>query len=558
MKKIVHVCLLTALLTGLGTSAFANGAKDRGAEDLVLSEPGTYPLVEEKATLSCFATLSGTMTSFEYEENSFTKVMEDLTNVHIEWKVATEADAETKFNLIIASGDYPDMFMSPKKMETNLTKIQVLGDEGVLTPLESYITEGTNMQEIYNRFPRLKNILTLPDGHIYSMPSLTGAYHAQAQAKMWIYEPWLKALGLDMPETTAEFQAVLRAFKERDPNGNGLADEIPLVASKNNSGWNSQIDTFLMSSFIYNDSSSYGHRRMLLEDGKVVVSYDKPEWREGLRYMKGLYDEGLMASESFTQTKDQLKQMVDGPSQPVVGTVPGGWQGSISQISVDDNVRWKNFVTVPPLEGPTGYRSTPYFADMGLTDRISDLLITTSCDYPELAFRWGDTLYDPDVSMRACWGVEGVNFELLDEDSGIMGVDGDPAKFRVLEQPKGNVGWNNRHPRYLYFADYHSKQADNPDRPIESVLYAETHDKYLPYVPDADSILPLMAFSPEAANEVAELETQLKSYVNEMVARFVIGDADLDADWDDYLDELNNIGLERYVELYQAAVDANM
>ena len=47
------------------------------------------------------------------------------------------------------------------------------------------------------------------------------AITASMSQKMFIYEPWLDALGLEMPTTTEEFYKVLVAFRDMDPNGNG-------------------------------------------------------------------------------------------------------------------------------------------------------------------------------------------------------------------------------------------------------------------------------------------------------------------------------------------------
>ena len=80
----------------------------------------------------------------------------------------------------------------------------------------------------------------------------------------------------------------------------------------------------------------------------------------------------------------------------------------------------------------------------------------------------------------------------------------------------------------------------------------------MPFVPDAEQIVPLLSFLGDEANEVVDIETQLVDYVNEMIARFVTGDVDIDAGWDVYLRELDNIGLERYIEIYQGAYDRVM
>lgn len=54
-----------------------------------------------------------------------------------------------------------------------------------------------------------------------------------------------------MPTTTTEFYNVLKAFKEKDPNGNGKADEIPPIGGSSDKGaWMAEIEGFLASSFL--------------------------------------------------------------------------------------------------------------------------------------------------------------------------------------------------------------------------------------------------------------------------------------------------------------------
>lgn len=93
--------------------------------------------------------------------------------------------------------------------------------------------------------------MTLADGNIYALPMINDCYLCSLPVKMWIYQPWLDALGMEAPQTTEKLYLVLKAFKEGDPNGNGLADEIPLVAAT--SGWYSSIEGYIMNAFIYDD-----------------------------------------------------------------------------------------------------------------------------------------------------------------------------------------------------------------------------------------------------------------------------------------------------------------
>ena len=76
-------------------------------------------------------------------------------------------------------------------------------------------------------------MITAPDGHIYSFPWIEelGAGKESIHSVNdfpWINVEWLNKLGLKMPTTTEELKQVLIAFKTKDPNGNGKADEIPM------------------------------------------------------------------------------------------------------------------------------------------------------------------------------------------------------------------------------------------------------------------------------------------------------------------------------------------
>ena len=76
---------------------------------------------------------------------------------------------------------------------------------------------------------------------------------------------------------------MLQAFKTKDPNGNGKADEVPLSGAIQDYG--TRPIPFLMDGFIYDDDRTY----LILNNGKVDTVANKPEWKEGLTYIKSLY-----------------------------------------------------------------------------------------------------------------------------------------------------------------------------------------------------------------------------------------------------------------------------
>ena len=49
----------------------------------------------------------------------------------------------------------------------------------------------------------------------------------------YIRKDWLRKLGLKEPKTVEELYEVLIAFRDKDPNGNGKKDEIPVFIRGN-------------------------------------------------------------------------------------------------------------------------------------------------------------------------------------------------------------------------------------------------------------------------------------------------------------------------------------
>ena len=194
----------------------------------------------------------------DLDTNLFTKELEELTNVHITWQTCTEDGLDEKRNILFASGDYPDVLLS-----AGITKEEQMmyGEQGVLIPLNDLIDKySVEFKKLLEEIDWLRPAITAPDGNIYALPQINEAYHVTMGQKLWINTTWLEKLNLDMPTTTEEFEEVLKAFKTQDPNGNGVADEIPLSGAI--TGWNTGVEDFLLNAFIPAGNEPSGHACM--------------------------------------------------------------------------------------------------------------------------------------------------------------------------------------------------------------------------------------------------------------------------------------------------------
>jgi putative aldouronate transport system substrate-binding protein len=538
---LLSACTKDAATTNSPTATIANTTS---APEI---KPGSLPLSTEKVTLKVMITSDPQVENFA--TNEFTKYLEEQTNVHIEWEVVPRDNAQEKLNLVLAGGDYPDIFMN---MGISPAQQTIYGEQGVFVPLNNYIDKyGVEAKRIFERSPVVKESITAPDGNIYSLPQINDCYHCSMSQKMWIYKPWLDALNLPMPTTTEEFYQVLKAFKEKDPNKNSKADEIPLASSI--SGWHYGLEEFIMNSFTTYNAFDNNSKGLIVQDGKIDTVYNKPEWKAGLEYLHKLYSEGLIAPESFTQDVNQLKQITENKDAERVGAVPMGYMGEFTEINGESG-RWLQYTSVPPLKGPTGVQNAAYNSLGGFG--MGTFVITKASKNPDIAFRWADNLYTFENTLRSTLGRP--DMEWKKPSANDVGLNGKPALY-VSTTNFGNV--QNIHWNSDSVADMSSdfrlgNSFDGKDN-LEAILYNETKKNYEPYIPKTNINLPYLFFSNESSSELVDLQKTINDYRDQMLARFVIGDASLDKDWDTYVKTLESMNLKRYLQIFQEAYDQN-
>ena len=511
-----------------------------------VTAPGEFPVVNEPVTINIVASMhpyTGDM-----NENWFTGFYEDKTGVHVEWEQIPREQAPEKINVLIAANELPDAFLNAQFRRAQL---MVLGSAGTFLRLNDLIDEHSVwLKQVFADRPHTRAAITAPDGGIYSFPSIGECYHCVHESRAWVNKVWLDNLGLDMPTTTEELREVLRAFKTRDPNGNGKADEIPLAGAITRGGYNNEIDKWLMNAFIYTFYSDSGERSFLqVQDGQVSFVADTPRWREGLRYIKSLYDEGLIDLESFTQARAPgLKQKSESPDAQILGFVPSG---SISAFNIyyGDSGRYLDWVIVPPLQGPDGFQ-TAYTGPFRI---FPGLEVTSAAARPDVIARWADWFYTREGTLHVLNGEEGVGWRRA--EPGETGANHQQAVY-VRLQPYGrkqDFAWASTAISDVSI-DLFNGTASTREDGQEPILFdaKQLYDRYQP-----DEFLPYLWFDEAESAEMAELQLSVKDFVVSADAEFITGRRELDgSDWDNYVRDLQRIGVDRYVELTQKSYNA--
>ena len=510
-------------------------------EELQVSD--SFPL-EESVTIKIFMPQQSDVV--DLEKNQVFQLMQEYTNIDFELSTAPSQDAKEKLNLLLNSGEYPEVIMGVGLTASDLEMYGV--EEGILLPLNDLIDEYCpNIKAQLDEHPNWRVDMTSSDGNIYGIPSVDsgGVGHVNCAMKYWINEQWLKNLGLEMPKTTEDFKNVLLAFKNDDPNGNGIADEIPLSGCINS--WNADPYLFLLNAFGYFDTNYY-----YLKDGEIKTILDQDYIREGLAYMNDLYAEGLIDPAAFTQDNSQLTAIGNNEEIEILGCSPAGHVGML--LDINNVERYEHYAMMLPLEGPEGYRAIPYTKSVSVSG--GSFMITDACEHPEIAIQLADLFSTVGWTLHGQLGERLVEWDYADE--GTLGMDGaTPAYLKFLQyqtpaQVEDAWWWTYRgiEPNWKLLVQTDPDAIMDPAN-FESRLYFET-TKLLPFAADVDPI-PTIRYTSDESTLFNQLNTAVKDYASIAIIEFITGERSLEDDWDEYLGDLETMGYYRLIGLIQDA-----
>ncbi len=541
LRKLVFAFMLLALLL----NACAQSQTEQAAPtEAAPAEAQTAEEVPAEAaapiTLQVFVDTGEEDAAF-VTESRMTKYLEEKFNVKFDFVTGTTAESLT---LMLASGDYPKLIY---KSWYSMLEVVNYGELGIFVPLEDYIAKyAPNVTKAFDENPNLKAAVYAPDGHIYMMPFWEECYHCSMAMKMWINTDWLEAVGMEMPTTTEEFEKVLIAFRDKDPNGNGQKDEIPLTGFIQS--WNGDPWGFLMNSFIYNTGTGSDYTYM--DGDKVAFAPTQPEWKEGLKYMRSLYEQGLYDPQAFTQSADQFKNLALGEEE-VVGTYAAGHLGMGVDPWVNEE-RANKYEPVPPLKGPAGEQVTPYWPNRGMSGSYA--ITNKATEEEAIAFmELLDWHYSQEGSVSSWFGPieEGWTWA----SAGDLGIDGRPAIWKVLESSSADIQTDLTWEPIFYmpetlFLGWASSQDIYTTDGYERRLYLATKDYYEPYKPE--NIPPTgMYMTQEDSDTYSKLVVSIQSQVETNTAAFITGEKDIDEEWDAYVAGFDDLQLDEYLAILQ-------
>ncbi|SHE11506.1 Lipoprotein lplA [Chlamydia abortus] len=523
MKSTGMVVLTGTLLAGCG----GGGGAVRDESVLENLNPSGMPIVKEKITMKGFA--GKFFASADWSKLMLWQEYEKMTNIHMEWETVQVDTLAEKRNLLLAGGDYPEILYATAVGKADLIRY---GGEGVFIPLNDLIEKyAPNFKKLMDDYPVVKKGITMPDGNIYSFPTIRDPEFMSVRTRTpWMKKEWLDKLGLQEPTTPDEFYHVLKQIKEGDPNGNGQADEIPYGAV----GITQLLD-FLKGSYGLNThGTANGHVDEDPETKKLRFIPAHPRYKEILEFANKLYGEGLIDKEIFSIKTAEF-----------TARASEGVYGFVSNVNPESIFNQKGYIGMPVLKGPHGdQKNTAIGSPLG---NLGQFIITDKNQNPEAAVRWLDFFYSDEGAKMFFMGFKDITYKEMPNGE-VEYTD------EIINNPKG-LNLDQAVSQYLIWpGGYYPgiikqkffKGAEGRPSSIENT------QKAMPYTLKDEEIWPAFNFTSEEQDELTTIQSDLHVFIDEMRDKFISGAAPF-SQWDDYVKNMEKMGLDRYMAIYEAA-----
>ena len=561
MRKILSTLLVFAMaLTLLASTAFAAEFNDMGV----------FPVVKDGEGIKLTIGTPEVATITDYDDNHLTNYLRERMGIEIEIQLFDGSEYKTQLQLMTSSGArMPDLLLN---FSLSATEREFYGKQGYFIDLLPYFEEGVMTRyyegEAVSYLTEAEKATTITaglssNGALYGFP-----FWAVSVADPWsdgllINNTFCEALGMDIPTTIDEYYEYLVAVKTQDPNGNGIADEIPLVGFANMA--NGDVIVNLLNSFCYYPDTWNGAALCCDDDGNIYVPYTTEEFKEGMLFIAKLYSEGLISDLSFSQDRYGLQAMTDltGDALDIVGSATS--HRSYMFASHSSAERRTHYTSIGPLVGPEGVA----YAASYKVEPVYRHFITSDCENPDVAFALLDYLTSTHSTLTARYGREGEYWRYCTEEEAARGSSWADLGYTEALYTTANMklAWGQQNNEI-----WNITSITWQPQGFTALTPAPTEDSYASETAKYNSedwngaimarfdkapknLVGTLAYTAEEQEELGTFATDIGIYVRECMTRMVTGEMDIESSWDEFQQNLQTMGLETVITLAQTAWD---
>ena len=502
----------------------------------------TYPLTEETVTLTYWYPNAGSMAELaDFNDSYFFKWYEELTNVHIDFIVPAAGSEAEAFQLLFASDSMPDMVYSYPNQTTYSYRAgqDKAIEDGYFIDIAEYLDYAPNYLSWLANNDDLRKASYSDTGKLYGMWGVWSGMdseHTYADYGLAIRQDFLDKVGMEVPTTYSEWEAVLTAFKDE------LGIQAPLYTSKFGIDQGEMMAGY--------DTAPYWYQR----DGVIQYGPMDDGYRDYLVMMHDWYEKGLLDPDFATRSSSGVTADNDMILNDKVGALTDyGTRLDNTYVSRGATNTDFNLVGAPQ---PTKDPDDPTYVEPAYRDNTYTMMVSGVCnsvsaesDNIELAVRWLDGFYAEEIALNANYGTE-------EYEGTVWHNDDTTSTGRIIDydyrysNPDGKSSG-------MILVEYSAK---NPPVRYEGMqvecspqVKKDGYEIWKLYEP-VNAVPTRITPTSEEGTEFASLYTDIETYVQECNVKFIMGQMSLD-DYDSYRDTLTQMGIDRCIELRQAALD---
>ncbi|NLZ70444.1 MAG: extracellular solute-binding protein [Clostridiaceae bacterium] len=523
MKRKVIAILLIAVLFLLGLGGCQSGTSKSTDPPAGKTDPPAGktdpPAGKTRLDPAQFKGVTVKVTSYQQDSPHNEAVLAELNKrlgITTEWYIcpASEGWAATD-RLLAANPDIDIMYNGRGRMEDYVSK-------GYLYDLTSHLDRTEEFPNLAKQSFDLARMYPTADGKHYSLPRLgPGGYGGTMGYTLAVREDWLAQCNLDMPETIADLDEILVAFKAMDPS------KYPLftVSSKGMLG-----AMGLVLSGAFTDCATGWWD----DNGTLRHPIQDPGWKNFVAKVREWYEKGYLHPEFITANTQATTQLM---SAGEIGVLTSWCTTAINpnKALMEENPKHRFEYTKGTLSGDkpaklVGNSFASEFTNINANTKNIDAVLY-----------FLDRMGDRDIRMLTHYGIEGLNYRI--ENRKLIRETGDKAYVGQYSTygAETEMVVTFEHENELFDPGplgnhYIDSQKPNWFR----IFYSDERMKQIIYEPDTGLIYDYTT----GDNEYYELSTVASTYITEMLTDMVTGKLGMDQ-WDAKIAELENIALNQ-------------
>lgn len=513
-------------MTGCGGSgsdssaATTEGATTEAAASDVEPVAATYPLADGTKTISVYMKDATSGAAGDWGNIKGFQKAEEILGVNIEFIMPAVGSEADQFNLMVASGEYPDIIMWDFN-STPMTLTEMV-NSGILIDIDPYIRQyAPNYLALLETSEEYQKEAIADNGHYLAAYSFN--QDLPISGGPTIRGDLLEKYGLETPVTVDDWTNVMTTIKEQDPDV-----EYPLTVGKNRDGsvW---FDLLLPA---YKTAQSF-----CLDDetGEVVYGPSTDNFKQYLAKLNEWYNAGLIDPEFMSNDGTAMNaKLTDGRS--IAGSLQLNYHiANITAAARETNPDFEFEGTTWPVLNEGDTPSYPMAG--GIYHSGGQAAITSACEDPVLAMQFIDFFYSEEGQQLLGWGIEGESYTVNEDGSKsytdyiMNNPDGKTPAQAILEFSIPMYGFCNqiRTDSYLPMVTTLPEQAVARERWLDA---------------DNGVNMPRLSVAADVQSDYTMLMNDITTYVQEMSIQFITGQSSLETDWENYVNSLNSMGLE--------------